>query len=257
MLKIGVVGGTGKFGKGIVEYIISDENTELTAVITHSKNKYLGQDAGVMINHPNTGVIVSDDFWGGLTECDVIVDCCTKDAFLEHCEDYNLLKKPLVIGTTDIDEVTLNKIKEMSISFPISLCPNYSIEVYRFMKIVEYASKLMEDDVDVNIFDYHGKAKKDSPSGTAKRIVESIDKIQGHKEQHSSPIVHSIRMGNLIGEHRVLFVNNDNSEIEIINRQQSKLSYARGVIVAANWLGNKQSGLYFDDDIFGLANEVD
>lgn len=257
MLKIGVVGGTGKFGMGIVEYIISDENSELTAVITHSKNKYLGQDAGVMINHPDTGVIVSDDFWGKLTECDVIIDCCTKDAFLDHCHGYNLLKKPLVIGTTDIDEDTLNKIKNMSISFPISLCPNYSIEVYRFMKIVEYAAKLLEDDMDINIFDYHGKSKKDKPSGTAKRMIESIDKIKGNNEHSSSPTVHSIRMGNLIGEHRVLFVNDDNCEIEIINRQHSKLSYARGVIFAANWLSNKQSGLYYDDDIFGLVDEAD
>ena len=59
---------------------------------------------------------------------------------------------------------------------------------------------------------------------------------------------HSIRGGTVVGEHEVRFLGTD-EEIAILHRATSKRVFANGAIKAAEFLLQKQNGLFSMDDL--------
>lgn len=99
-------------------------------------------------------------------------------------------------------------------SIPLVICPNFSIGVYKFLKSIKLASIGFSINTDINILEYHHKFKKDKPSGTAIAIANTI-RESGFEERIN---IHSVRAGNIVGEHSVLFTTNDNERIEISHK---------------------------------------
>lgn len=102
---------------------------------------------------------------------------------------------------------------------------------------------------DIEIIETHHKTKKDAPSGTAKILKENIAKVQ--KQKYSNIKIHSVRVGDIIGEHKVMFVAKGES-IEIIHKVYSREIFAYGAILAAKFLSSQKPGLYNMQDILDL-----
>ena len=127
------------------------------------------------------------------------------------------------------------------------------------------AARVLGDDYDVEIVEAHHKFKKDAPSGTAVRISEivadslcrNLDEVgvygrQGITERTSKEIgIHTVRAGDIIGEHRVLF-GGMGENFEIFHRAQSRQTFARGSIRAAQWILNQPKGVYDMQDVLEL-----
>ena len=126
------------------------------------------------------------------------------------------------------------------------MCPNFSIGVYKFLKLIRLAATEFGVDSDIDIIEYHHKFKKDKPSGTAMAIEQSIRDTGVRELIHT----HSIRSGNIIGEHSVLFTTKDNERIEISHKIYSREGFSKGVIDTIKWISNKESGLFGIEDIF-------
>ncbi len=62
--------------------------------------------------------------------------------------------------------------------------------------------------------------------------------------------IHSIRGGNIISDHDVIFAG-DNEVLTLNHHSQSDEVFANGSIIAAKFLIGKQSGLYKMSDILG------
>jgi 4-hydroxy-tetrahydrodipicolinate reductase len=62
---------------------------------------------------------------------------------------------------------------------------------------------------------------------------------------------HSLRGGDLVGEHTVLFAGSG-ERVEITVRSQSRATYAAGALRAAKWLKGRPAGLYDMSDVLGL-----
>ncbi|MFT7497193.1 MAG: 4-hydroxy-tetrahydrodipicolinate reductase, partial [Urechidicola sp.] len=61
----------------------------------------------------------------------------------------------------------------------------------------------------------------------------------------------TIRAGDIVGEHTVLFAA-EGERIEITHKASSRMTFANGAIRAAHWVQQKPSGLYGMDDVLGL-----
>ena len=109
----------------------------------------------------------------------------------------------------------------------------------------------------------HHNRKLDAPSGTANTLVEVINENldekyetvygrEGHKKRTEKEIgVHSIRAGNIVGEHTVIYSKNDEI-IEIKHEALSRRIFAEGAVKAIVYLKDKKPGLYTMKDVLNI-----
>jgi 4-hydroxy-tetrahydrodipicolinate reductase len=110
---------------------------------------------------------------------------------------------------------------------------------------------------DIEIVESHHRNKVDSPSGTAlllaKNISEEIPKseiISSRKSKRRAEEigVHSIRGGNVFGEHHISFLG-DSEEIVFSHRALSRSLFANGALVLGKWLADRKPGFYGLSDV--------
>lgn len=102
----------------------------------------------------------------------------------------------------------------------------------------------------------HHNRKLDAPSGTALMIADGIrealpyepeyiyDRTQRRAPRGRSEIgIHSIRGGTIVGEHEVIF-SGRGEVIRISHSAQGRELFAQGALAAAEYIKNKQNGLY-------------
>lgn len=246
MIRVGIIGGTGKLGRDIIRLLIEHEEITLGAVIARKNNPFVGMEVGSLIDSQFTDIIIYDDLLGTSETCDVYIDCTSADSFMENYDAYVLGNKPVIIATTGFESKHMERINMLAESIPVVICPNFSIGVYKFLKLIKLAASEFCINTDIEILEYHHKFKKDKPSGTAKAIANTI-RESGYEEQIN---IHSVRAGDIIGEHSVLFTTNDNERIEISHKIYSRDGFSRGVMETIKWIINKDIGLYGMEDIF-------
>ena len=195
-------------------------------------------------------------------EGDVIIDF-SHYSRLDSLLDYSKNKKiPLVVATTGYSDETLKKIKKTAEVIPVLLSSNMSLGVNLLNDILERIVPVLYENYDIEVVEKHHNKKVDSPSGTAKTLVETIEKScpenmreqygrEGNSKREKYEIgIHSLRGGTIVGEHSVLFCGEDEI-IEIKHTAMSKKIFVVGALKAAEFLIGKEAGLYTMKDIFG------
>lgn len=142
---------------------------------------------------------------------------------------------PIVIACTGHTKNEMLEIKSYSKFIPIFIAYNMSYAIQLFKKIVHYLAKNF--DCDAHLHEIHHKAKKDSPSGTAKEIEQIF------KKERKFLSISSVRAGNIVGEHELTFFSNDET-IKISHTAQSRIAFANGILKASEFIINKKPGLY-------------
>ena len=131
-----------------------------------------------------------------------------------------------------------------------------SLGINLLMYLAEISSKSLGNNFQSKVFEAHHKFKKDYPSGTALMLGQGI--AVGKNQNFLRLLVknilikgflwkknkfNSIRKGNIIGEHEVLF--SSGKEIIKLNHEAfDRALYSEGALAAAKWLMNKKPGLY-------------
>ena len=169
---------------------------------------------------------------------------------------------PLLIATTGHSEEQLKKINEAADKIPLIKATNTSVGVSVLNEIVAYATKLLQG-FDIEIIEEHHNRKIDAPSGTANTLLEIINENlkeeydtvygrEGHSKRKEKEIgMHSIRGGNIVGEHSVIFAKNDEI-IEIKHEALSRKIFSDGSVKAINYLKGKKPGMYTMKDVLGI-----
>jgi 4-hydroxy-tetrahydrodipicolinate reductase len=181
---------------------------------------------------------------------------------------------PVVAGTTgwygQMDEV--RRAVEAAESSLI-WSSNFSMGVNLFYRVAWYAAQLVNafPEFDVGGFEAHHNKKLDSPSGTAKTLVEGVlSRIERKREavwetlnrQPNSEELHfpSLRIGAAPGQHS-LFFDSPADTIEISHTARNREGFASGALRAAQWLTGpgaegKRRGIFTIDemlmDILGI-----
>lgn len=198
-----------------------------------------------------------------LDETDGNFDCIidfSNPANLDMIIDYaKKNNKPVVFATTGYTDEQLEKINNLAKTNAVLRSANFSLGVILLNKLVKEITPVLKD-FDVEIVEAHHNKKIDSPSGTAKMLLNSIVNEQskvtygreGYSPRQKNEVgVHSLRGGTVVGVHEVSYFGNDEI-ITLKHEANSKKIFATGAIMAAKWLVNKPNGIYnMEDVLFG------
>lgn len=211
--------------------------------------------AGVDIaDSKDTDFPVYADFGEIREEADVIIDF-SHFSMLEKVLAY--AKKgglPAILCTTGYTAEQKARIKEASNELPLFYSANMSMGVNLQIKLAQLAKKFFGDMADIEIVEKHHNRKLDAPSGTALAIADALnkddefdyiyDRQSRHQKRDKKEIgISSVRGGNIIGEHEVFFIC-ENEIIEIKHTAQSREVFAAGALRAAAFMVGKGAGLY-------------
>lgn len=243
MIKVGVMGASGRMGKMLIEAVEAADDCLLHATL----------DQG-------------SDLRAGLAGADVMIDFTRPEGTLAHLAVCTELGVRAVIGTTGFDDAGKAQIAEFAKRIPIVFAPNMSVGVNVVLKLLDLAARAMNEGFDIEIIEAHHRHKVDAPSGTALKMGEVIagalgrdlkdcavyarEGVTGERDPSSIGFA-TIRGGDIVGDHTVLFAGTG-ERIEISHKSASRSTYAQGSLRAVRFLAGKRTGLFDMFDVLGL-----
>lgn len=198
---------------------------------------------------------------------EVIVDFSHHSALPGLLEYAVRTKTPAVIATTGHTDEETSLMRDAAGHIPVFFSRNMSLGVNLLIELCRKAELTLGEGFDVEIIEKHHNQKLDAPSGTALMIADAVKEAasqggNGEREyiydrhtvrQKRDPKeigIHSVRGGNIVGEHEVLFAGK-NEIITISHSATSREVFATGALRAAEFLVGKPAGLYSMADIVG------
>ena len=256
-MKIAITGASGRMGRMLIEAVLAAPDMELAAALDRSDSPALGTDAGAFMG-VKTGVTITDRTDAALAGCQVLIDFTRPEAsmaYLDACRQHGV---KMVIGTTGFSAEQRARIQQAAQDIAIVQAANMSPGVNAAIRLIELATQMLA----------HHRHKVDAPSGTALAIGEAIAAQLGKplaeigvfaREGHTGPRqpgsigFSTIRGGDIVGDHTVLFAGNG-EQIEIRHRATSRAHYADGSLRACRFLADKAHGLYDMRAVLGLSS---
>jgi 4-hydroxy-tetrahydrodipicolinate reductase len=209
---------------------------------------------------------VGDELAGALKSVDAVIDFSSPQATRGLLEAAAAANKPVVIGTTGHSPEEKAALLKIAARVPCVWAGNFSVGVNVLYSLTRRASATLGADFDTEVIEMHHRLKKDAPSGTAARLVEIIleerkldrsalrhgrEGLTGERSR-SEVGMHSIRGGDVIGDHTVIFAG-EGERIEITHRASDRAVFAHGALRAAKWAAVQKPGVYDMQDVLGLA----
>ncbi len=228
--KVGICGASGKMGLEIASLIqkgfkFKDAQFELEDAVAGSNSLRLIEGGNVKS--------IKDDLRESVH---VWIDFSRPEGTLE------LLKKistPVVIGTTGFSEEQWKSVSQYALKHPVLFAPNMAPGMNTLVKMLEESSFSSSIGFDVVAQESHHKHKKDSPSGTMKRLLVTLETL-GYQD---IPVQVS-RVGEVFGVHTLKFISSD-EEITIEHRVLNRRVFAKGALLAAKFMSTqKRAKLY-------------
>lgn len=256
MIHLAIAGAAGKMGKAMISLLEAGNypNLKLVRAFVSATDPLRGKYLDESIRYET----VSEN---SLKNIDVFIDFTEPGATLQFLPLLREFRCPAVIGTTGYSKEQKEEIKNLSESQAVLLAPNTSIGVNVLMSLLENAVKLLPKTFTPHIIEVHHRDKKDAPSGTAKQLSETIREARKEILRAFSPqndphdvTVESIRGGDVIGEHTILFLA-DGERLELTHRAASRTIFARGALEAAQWIIAQKPGLYSMKDFLEGTRE--
>lgn len=191
---------------------------------------------------------------------DVVIDF-SNHAGARELVDYCVARKlPLVAATTGYTPEEFAILEEGAKSVPVFQSYNMSVGVALLARLVKQAAAIFGG-CDVEIIEAHHNRKADAPSGTALLLADAVKEKRPdaeyvfgrsgqHKRQPNEIGIHALRMGNVVGEHEVIFAT-DSQTISLKHQAHDRALFAEGALTAANFVAKQAPGLYHMDDLLG------
>jgi len=201
MIKVGVLGASGRMGAEVVNAVEVASDCTLVAALDFRDSLDQLITSGVQ----------------------VVVDFTTPDSVMANLEFLITHKIHAVVGTTGFDDARMSKLKELSAAHPevgILIAPNFAIGAVLMMEFAAKAAQFFES---AEIIELHHPNKIDAPSGTAARTAALMTDARKAANLSAMPDatstsldgargalvgdipVHSVRLRGLIAHQEVLF----------------------------------------------------
>ncbi|MBW8190995.1 4-hydroxy-tetrahydrodipicolinate reductase [Neiella marina] len=264
-VRVAIAGCQGRMGKTLLEVGHQKDSVTIGGAFERPESSLIGVDAGELAGLGVINVPVTAGLQGLEDHVDVVIDFTVPEATLVNlawCREHG---KKLVIGTTGFTDAQQADIAEMAKDTAVMMAPNMSVAVNLMFKLLEQASAVMSEH-DIEIIEAHHRFKKDAPSGTALKMGQVIadtlgrdlnecavygrEGITGERDPKTIGFA-TVRAGDIIGEHTAMFAD-IGERLEITHKSSSRATYANGAMRAANWLMDKETGLYDMFDVLDL-----
>ena len=207
-----------------------------------------------------------DDLGGVIGTGDVVVDFSAHSVTPEVAALCARHHKAMVIGTTGHTDTDKFEITKVVAGIPVVWASNFSTGVNTLFWLTRKAAEILGPNYDLEVLEMHHRLKRDAPSGTAKTLAEILADVRklhlaeaarhgrvgivGERMQ-SEIGVHSIRGGDVVGDHTVIFAN-IGERVELTHKASSRDTFANGALRAALWVVKQKPGLYTMQDVLGL-----
>lgn len=266
MVRIAIAGAAGRMGRHLIEACQQAADTELCVAVERADSAFIGVDAGELAGLGGLGVVVSADLAAQLDAFDVLIDFTRPEPTMVHVELCRRSGKRMIIGTTGFSAEQKSAIQAAAQEIGIVAAPNFSVGVNLCFKLLDLAARVLGDDVDIEIIEAHHRHKVDAPSGTALRMGEVVaqalgrdlaevavygrEGVTGERDRKTIGFA-TLRAGDIVGDHTVLFAD-VGERVEITHKASSRMTFAKGAVRAASWIGACEQGLYDMQDVLGL-----
>lgn len=217
-VRIAVIGSRGRMGRALLHLIEGEfaSSCSLQAAL-HSQS--------------------SDSDWTHALSADVWVDFSLPQGtarLTSYLQSASGSKNPpaLVVGTTGHSAAEKRLLDQASLRTRMIQSANFSPGVLALKKALEFISPVLtQSGFRPLLVETHHVHKKDSPSGTALLLASAT---AGLTEER----IHSIRAGEVIGDHRIEF-HGPGETVKLEHHAQTREIFARGALAAALWLAQK------------------
>lgn len=249
MIKIALSGAAGRIGRTIYKNLIGSKDFEIT----------FGVDAFPADDLPFPLYRAFEDC---PLSADVIIDF-SSPALLDDVLNYAIKNNvKCVLATTGHSPEQLKRIAYASKHIAVFKSANMSLGVNLLANLGKEAMKFLGDTYDVEIVETHHNQKLDAPSGTAFALADAINSVRDNliptfgrretaKRRDKNEIgIHALRGGTVVGKHDIMFFGLG-EQITLSHEAESKEVFVRGALKAAEFLMDKQSGLFDMNSILG------
>lgn len=224
-IRLLVHGASGRMGRALLRLAVEDARFELVAAASRS---------GSAIEGPMVPMFAA----GELSRCppfDVAIDFSLPSGFDAIVAECIARRAALVTGTTGLDERQRALLSEAGLTIPVLWASNFSLGVVVLEDLVRRAAKALSQ-WPVEITETHHVHKRDAPSGTALTLANAV-----RQESVALPAIHSVREGEVVGEHVVRFSGIGES-LELTHRASDRNVFTLGALEAAARLHGRPAG---------------
>jgi 4-hydroxy-tetrahydrodipicolinate reductase len=214
------------------------------------------------ISDSETRIMSPEHISEAAEKADIYISFTTPTAETENIPIVAGLGKKIVLGTTGFTNEQDRVIREaMQGKVPAVFSPNFSVGVNMLFKLAQML-KAFPPDYSFSISEIPHTAKKDAPSGTAKKLGEIIAAERGYSKtvygrEGISPRmsdeleIAALRAGGVPGIHD-LIVAGPHEMLRLEHTAFSRSVFAQGAVYAAQWLNTQTEPRIFTmEDVLG------
>ena len=240
MIRVGVIGATGRVGAEVCRAVHADAEMELVAGISRSK---AGEKASEVLGLQDSDVVLAenlDSFIEGGVE--VAVDFTNAEFAPEHVEWAIEHGVHIVVGTTgfEVDDAW------RAAPVGVLVAPNFSIGATLMQRFAAEAARHLPA---VEIIELHHDGKADAPAGSAAATADAVatarpvawsgpssESVPGVRGGERAGIrIHSIRLPGLVAHQEVIF-GGQGQTLAIRHDSTDRTSFVPGVLMAVRWV---------------------
>jgi 4-hydroxy-tetrahydrodipicolinate reductase len=266
MARIAIAGVGGRMGRAILNLALKDKSLKVAGAFEKEGNSVIGTDLGLLVGSEPLGVKAGKNAAEAIGKADALIDFTHPTAMEGHLQAALETKTAYVVGTTGLTDKHIALLKAASRKIPVVQSPNMSIGVNLLFKIAEITAKALDEDYDIEIVEAHHRLKKDSPSGTALKLLEIVAQARGKNikkdtvygregETGARPRgeigVFAVRGGDVVGDHNVSFLA-EGERVELVHRATSRDAFAQGALKAAKFAAARKSGFFNMLQVLGI-----
>jgi len=250
-------------GNAIIQEATS-KGHQIVGAIEVSGSPCIGKTLSeIGITHSGTRIIGPEGLSQACGNADVYISFTSPAAEVTNIPIVASLGKRIILGTTGFTEEQNRQIRNaMDGKVPAVFSPNYSVGVNILFKLAEVL-KAFPVEYNFSISEIHHTAKKDAPSGTAKKLGEIVAETRGYtttvygregispRKTEELEIV-AMRAGGVPGIHD-LMVAGPYEMLRIEHTAFSRNVFAQGAVYAAEWLSKQnQPKIFSMQDILNI-----
>ena len=262
-VNLAITGCAGRMGQALLTCLSDTKGVRVSGGLVPAKSPYKGKDLGLICGQKPLGITATDNIAEALNGADGVIDFTTPELTTSLVKMAVKAKIFCIIGTTGLSTAQEKVMHQAAKKVLIVKSGNMSLGVHLLARLTRIAATILSPNTwDSEIMELHHRLKKDAPSGTAILLGKAV--AQGRHQRWSQKAVFqrhgsnvkrnqgeigfaSMRAGNAVGEHTVLFAGED-EQVVLTHKAQNRAIYAKGALTAALWAarqtqpGKKQQG---------------
>jgi 4-hydroxy-tetrahydrodipicolinate reductase len=259
-----LIGATGRMGINILRELPRFSGLKLCGALASEGSAAIGEDAAGRAGLPPIGVKVSATLPPLLRGAALAIDFSSARAAPATLAACVAARVPLLLGTTGLSHELAVPLAAAADSIALLIAPNTSPGLNLLLSLVGTAAARLPAGFDIEIVETHHRDKTDAPSGTALAIGEAAAAARGMTlqaaavhERHGAAGARaggsigfaSVRGGDVVGEHEVHFLG-QGERLMLRHSVSDRSVFARGALIAGQWLAGQPPGRYGMADIF-------